>query len=270
MNPEDNLIEKLKEENEKLHEKVKALETEKEDLRRKDAIEDMVFQAQTELANRVKMAGAIITGLLAFVGIASFGALVSSVSQNVNEQASKVALGKILEEVRDTVPQQVREKVSNDLVKEFKQDEKFRELLIDRVTKDPIFQDKIASVAEELTRKRLLEITQEANRTENFAQAVENTYQQATYYVVSGSHTVAADLQRDVLGKALSNGFNAQICSPKKGNQRYALVVSNEPVLALSYENAVKVRDRARKTIQNDAYILPQKGTFFDCRKKAS
>lgn len=275
-------IKTLHKENEELRQKVKNLELEKEELRRKDAVEDMVLKAQTELVDRVKKVGALITAGLAIMGFATFTAFVSSVSKTVNEQTTKT----IAEEVTKKASQDITNNVSKTLVERFKEDVAFQNLLKDgladtlskdkdfkdKITKDPILQDKINAAVVGTLRKTLLEISQtaKANQSGDFAQAVKTSYLKESYFVVSGSHTEKSDLERDVLGKARSNRFNAQICPPKKGNKRYALIVSDKPELLLSYENAVKVRDNAKNTIQTDAYILPAKGAFFDCSQKSS
>ncbi|PZV15868.1 MAG: hypothetical protein DCF22_06305 [Leptolyngbya sp.] len=275
-------IKTLHKENEELRQKVKSLELEKEELRRKDAIEDMVLKAQTELVDRVKKVGALITAGLAIMGFATFTAFVNSISKTINEDATKT----IAEEVTKRASKDVTSNVSKTLVEQYKKDVAFQNLVKDglaatlskdkafndNITKDPILQDKVKAIVLEGVRRKILEISEEAKAKQsgNFAQAAETLYSQESYFVVSGSHTAKSDLGRDVLGRALNKGFNAQICPPKKGNKRYALIVSDKPKLPLSYDNAVKVRDNARIKIQSDAYILPEKGAFFDCSQKSS
>lgn len=267
----------LEKENEKLRQELETSREEIEDLRRKDAIDEMVTKAEAILLARAKQVGATATAILALADFATFIAFVDSVSKTVNEQASTA----IAEKVVEKASKDIRESVSKSLISEFRKDQEFRSLvnkvLVDTlakdqtlrnsVTTDPTLQDKITSVAEETVRKQFVSTSKEASSTGDFAQAVQTGYAQETYFVVSGSDTARVTLERAVLGKALSNGFNAKICSPKGTNKRYALVVSDRPVLALSYENALKVRDKARKTVQGDAYILSRKGNFFECTK---
>lgn len=272
-------LESLKKENKNLRQQLKKLEEEQEILRRQDAIDEMAIKAEARLLNKVKQVSAVGTAILAITGFATFSSLVNSVSQSVKEQGSKA----VIDEAKERATEAVKVNVTESLRKDFQNDKEFKELiknvlvdslskdqeLRDKVTKDPALQDKITAVVEDTVRKRLLNTSEKASQTGNFAQAVEATYQQETYFVVSGSDTVENNLG-GVLGKALSNGLNAQVCPPKKGNRRYALVVSDQPKLPLPYESALKVRDKARKTIQNDAYILSQQGTFFDCGRKSS
>ncbi|MBD2093557.1 hypothetical protein H6F90_00110 [Trichocoleus sp. FACHB-591] len=270
-------VEALAKENEELRQKLEASEEANEELRRQDAIDEMVAKAEARLLSRIKQVGAVGTAILALAGFATFIAFVDSVSKTVNEQASTA----IAEKVVEKASKDIRESVSKSLISEFRKDQEFRSLvnkvLVDTlakdqtlrnsVTTDPTLQDKITSVVEETVRKQFVTTSKEASSTGDFAQAVQTVYAQETYFVVSGSDTARATLEKAVLGKALSNGFNAKICSPKGNNKRYALVVSDRPVLALSYEDALKVREKARKTVQGDAYILSRKGNFFDCTK---
>ena len=266
--------ETLKKQNEELQQKVKAIELkqtndELEQLRKKVAIEEMATEARKKLFAGVIALGTAI-GIASFAGIWKiYDTAVSTIEKKLREPETFSRIEKqVTDQAKKDVPAQVVNDVSKNLIEDFKKDQKFQQDLTnavaDKILKDPEFSSKIYAIASSAANSSIQEVAQQAPNSA-FSNAADKALGQRRYFVVAASSTDSNSLN-DLINQANSLGLKAQICSPKKGNRRSVLLVTNTASVELPIDAAGTVENKARN-IDPTAYTLPTEpaeNVFFD------
>ena len=267
----------LKQENEELKIQNEELEKQLGIIRRATDELDKLREGATieKIANeaRNKVLGGL--GILGIASIAGFFGIYTTTVNFIQEQLRKPeTFDKIVKEVtndsKEKVNVQVSENVSNKLFGEFKENEKFQSDLTNavvvKVLKDPEFNGRINATATISAESSVKQVAQQAPNSE-LSIATDKALGQKNYFVVAASSTESSKLN-DFTSQAASLYLKAQICQPKQGNKRSALLVTNQSSdnirLSLDVANLVLIK---AKNIDSTAYILPDNNPFFDPTK---
>jgi len=266
--------ETLKKQNEELQQKVKAIELkqtndELEQLRKKVAIEEMATEARKKLFAGVLALGTAI-GIASVAGIWKiYDTAVSTIEKKLREPQTFSRIEKqVTDQAKKDVPAQVVNDVSRNLIEDFKKNQKFQQDLTnaaaDKILKDPEFSGRIYAIASSAANSSIQEVAQQAPNSA-FSNAADKALSQRKYFVVAASSTDSNSLS-DLINHANSLGLKAHICSPKKGNGRSVLLVTNTASVELPIDAARTVENKARN-IDPTAYTLPTEpaeNVFFD------
>lgn len=244
----------LKKENQELKEALQSLQDaskELSNLREQAAIE------RISIAVRKKVLGGL--GLLGIASIAGFFGIYMT---TVNTIKKEVIQPERIQAIVDRVTEAAENEIPPMLVEELKKEQGFLDGLIDNVADailtDPEFKGRTNSIIRETTGETLQQIPA-------LTESTASVFEGLKYFVIAASSTDPNDL-RELSSVASRQGLDAQVCSPKPGNRRSVLLVTDTESIQLTLEAARQVENKA-KEIERTAYILPVEpadNVFFD------